>query len=67
MAFVQALDVARGLEYMHEDSGLGVNGVAHGALNPSNVLIKDSSRAVISGFGHAKVGFRFPNEQRTDC
>ena len=40
---------------MHEDSGLGKNGLVHSALNPSNVLIKDSGRAVISGFGHAKV------------
>ncbi|KAF8594878.1 kinase-like protein [Ceratobasidium sp. AG-I] len=48
-------DIARGLQYMHEDSGLGKNGLVHSALNPSNVLIKDSGRAVISGFGHAKI------------
>ncbi|KAF8596200.1 kinase-like protein [Ceratobasidium sp. AG-I] len=48
-------DIARGLQYMHEDAGLGINGLVHSALNPSNVLIKDSGRAAISGFGHAKI------------
>ncbi|CAE6482150.1 unnamed protein product [Rhizoctonia solani] len=52
------LDIARGLEYMHEGDDLpelGGKGVVHSALNIYNVLVKDSGRAVISGFGHAKV------------
>lgn len=31
------------------------NGIVHSALNIFNILIKDSGRAVISGFGHSKV------------
>ncbi|CAE6495320.1 unnamed protein product [Rhizoctonia solani] len=49
------LDIAQGLEYMHCEylSSLpDKQGMAHTALNTSNVLIKDSGRAVISGFGH---------------
>ncbi|EUC54263.1 tyrosine kinase catalytic domain protein [Rhizoctonia solani AG-3 Rhs1AP] len=52
------LDIARGLEYMHEGDDLPElqsKGMVHGALNIYNVLVKDSGRAVISGFGHAKV------------
>ncbi|KAG9080137.1 hypothetical protein FRC06_007040, partial [Ceratobasidium sp. 370] len=49
-----SLDVARGLYYMHEMVDLPGHGIVHSALNISNVLIKDSGRAVISGFGHAK-------------
>ncbi|KAF8681386.1 Protein tyrosine kinase [Rhizoctonia solani] len=50
-----ALDIARGLEYMHEgDDLLEGKGMVHSALNIYNVLVKDSGRAVISGFGHAK-------------
>ncbi|KAG8707876.1 hypothetical protein FRC08_000242 [Ceratobasidium sp. 394] len=51
------LDVARGLYYMHEAAELPEpgNGIVHSALNIHNVLIKDSGRAVISGFGHSKV------------
>ncbi|KAG8687646.1 hypothetical protein FRC11_006859 [Ceratobasidium sp. 423] len=52
-----ALDVARGLKYMHGLDDLpevGGKGLVHGALNVYNVLVKDSGRAVISGFGHAK-------------
>ncbi|CAE6477665.1 unnamed protein product [Rhizoctonia solani] len=53
-----ALDIARGLEYMHEGDDLpelGGKGMVHSALNIYNVLVKDSGRAVISGLGHAKV------------
>ncbi|KAG9075906.1 hypothetical protein FRC06_009818, partial [Ceratobasidium sp. 370] len=51
-----ALDVARGLYYMHEAAQLELgNGIVHSALNIYNVLVKDSGRAVISGFGHSKV------------
>jgi hypothetical protein len=54
---VQVLDVARGLHHMHEGADLlePGHGMVHSALNIFNVLIKDSGRAVISGFGHAKV------------
>ncbi|KAG9122485.1 hypothetical protein FRC07_001107 [Ceratobasidium sp. 392] len=54
---MRVLDVARGLKYLHEADDLpqGGRGIVHSALNISNVLIKDSGRAVISGFGHAKV------------
>ncbi|KAG9103138.1 hypothetical protein FRC07_010079 [Ceratobasidium sp. 392] len=50
-------DVARGLRCMHEAAELPEpgNGIVHSALNIFNVLIKDSGRAVISGFGHSKV------------
>ncbi|CUA71756.1 RGS domain-containing serine/threonine-protein kinase A [Rhizoctonia solani] len=53
-----ALDIARGLKHMHEGEDLPQlegKGVVHSALNIYNVLVKDSGRAVISGFGHAKV------------
>ncbi|EUC54260.1 tyrosine kinase domain protein, partial [Rhizoctonia solani AG-3 Rhs1AP] len=43
---------------MHEGDDLPElesKGMVHGALNIYNVLVKDSGRAVISGFGHAKV------------
>ncbi|CAE6438642.1 unnamed protein product [Rhizoctonia solani] len=53
-----ALDIARGLKYMHDGDelpGLEGKGLVHSALNIYNVLVKDSGRAVISGFGHAKV------------
>ncbi|KAH7320503.1 kinase-like domain-containing protein [Rhizoctonia solani] len=53
-----ALDIVRGLKYMHGGGGLpgpDGNGLVHSALNIYNVLVKDSGRAVISGFGHAKV------------
>ncbi|KAG9088100.1 hypothetical protein FS749_002415 [Ceratobasidium sp. UAMH 11750] len=50
-----SMDVARGLYYMHEAVDLPGHGIVHSALNISNVLIKDSGRAVISGFGHAKI------------
>ncbi|CAE6418215.1 unnamed protein product [Rhizoctonia solani] len=53
-----ALDIATGLKYMHngdELPGLERKGLVHGALNIYNVLVKDSGRAVISGFGHAKM------------
>ncbi|CAE6470447.1 unnamed protein product [Rhizoctonia solani] len=53
-----ALDIARGLKYMHEGDDLPQlegKGMVHSALNIYNVLVKDSGRAVISGFGHAKV------------
>ncbi|KAG9079219.1 hypothetical protein FRC06_007881, partial [Ceratobasidium sp. 370] len=54
--FQMVLDIARGLDYMHEGadiSGPG-RGIVHSSLNIFNVLIKDSGRAVISGFGHSK-------------
>ncbi|KAG8779581.1 hypothetical protein FRC12_024064 [Ceratobasidium sp. 428] len=49
-------DVARGLKYLHEDVdlGQGVHGIVHSGLDINNVLIKDSGRAVISGFSHTK-------------
>ncbi|KAJ1301876.1 hypothetical protein OPQ81_000716 [Rhizoctonia solani] len=53
-----ALDIARGLKYMHHGDDmpeLEGKGMVHSALNIYNVLVKDSGRAVISGFGHAKV------------
>ncbi|CAE6473062.1 unnamed protein product [Rhizoctonia solani] len=53
-----ALDIARGLRHMHEGEDLPRlegKGLVHSALNIYNVLVKDSGRAVISGFGHAKV------------
>ncbi|KAG9091797.1 hypothetical protein FS749_016238 [Ceratobasidium sp. UAMH 11750] len=50
-----SLDVARGLYHMHDAVDLPGHGIVHSALNTFNVLIKDSGRAVISGFGHAKV------------
>ncbi|KAG8729472.1 hypothetical protein FRC11_008711, partial [Ceratobasidium sp. 423] len=50
------LDIARGLQYMHSEYILpDGKGVVHRALNVHNVLIKDSGRAVISGFGHADI------------
>lgn len=41
---------------MHEVVELeeSAHGIVHSALNVYNILIKDSGRAVISGFGHAK-------------
>ncbi|CAE7110294.1 unnamed protein product [Rhizoctonia solani] len=53
-----SLDIARGLKYMHDGEdlqGLDGKGLVHSALNIYNVLVKDSGRAVISGFGHAKM------------
>ncbi|CEL53472.1 RGS domain-containing serine/threonine-protein kinase A OS=Dictyostelium discoideum GN=rckA PE=1 SV=1 [Rhizoctonia solani AG-1 IB] len=50
-----ALDIARGLKYMHGAPEIDGKGMVHSALNIYNVLVKDSGRAVISGFGHAKV------------
>ncbi|KDN36273.1 hypothetical protein RSAG8_10961, partial [Rhizoctonia solani AG-8 WAC10335] len=50
------LDIASGLDYMHTQPDLKPgNGLVHSALNVLNVLIKDSGRAVISGFGQSKV------------
>ncbi|KAG9122484.1 hypothetical protein FRC07_001106 [Ceratobasidium sp. 392] len=51
-----ALDIARGLDYLHEfvDLPPPARGIVHSTLNIFNVLIKDSGRAVISGFGHSK-------------
>ncbi|KAF8702918.1 Protein tyrosine kinase, partial [Rhizoctonia solani] len=52
------LDIARGLKHMHggyNSPELEGKGMVHSALNIYNVLVKDSGRAVISGFGHAKV------------
>ncbi|QRV82259.1 Serine/threonine-protein kinase [Ceratobasidium sp. AG-Ba] len=55
--FQMVLDIARGLAYMHEGGGASgaERGIVHSSLNIFNVLIKDSGRAVISGFGHSKV------------
>ncbi|KAG8724828.1 hypothetical protein FRC09_013528 [Ceratobasidium sp. 395] len=52
-----AQDVARGLRHMHEAAELPEpgNGIVHSALNIFNVLVKDSGRAAISGFGSSKV------------
>ncbi|CAE6495386.1 unnamed protein product [Rhizoctonia solani] len=50
------VDIAQGLKYMHSEYILpDGRGVVHGALNIHNVLVKDSGRAVISGFGHTEV------------
>ncbi|CAE6492369.1 unnamed protein product [Rhizoctonia solani] len=50
------LDIASGLHYMHTRPDLKPgNGLVHSALNVLNVLVKDSGRAVISGFGQSKV------------
>ncbi|CAE6452781.1 unnamed protein product [Rhizoctonia solani] len=51
-----APDIAQGLCYMHgvEIMG-GPQGLMHSTLNVFNVLVRDSGRVVISGFGHAKV------------
>lgn len=43
-----ALDVARGLEYLH---GLAQSRFIHRDLKPSNILLDDSLRAKISDFG----------------
>ncbi|KAG8707877.1 hypothetical protein FRC08_000243 [Ceratobasidium sp. 394] len=59
-----SMDVARGLHYMHEAVDLPGHGIVHSALNISNVLIKDSGRAVISGFGHAKAPELMQDEPR---
>ncbi|KAG8690387.1 hypothetical protein FRC11_011965 [Ceratobasidium sp. 423] len=53
---LQTLDIASGLHYMHTRPDLKPgNGLVHSALNVFNVLVKDSGRAVISGFGQSKV------------
>ncbi|KAG9123133.1 hypothetical protein FRC07_000195 [Ceratobasidium sp. 392] len=52
------LDVARGLNYMHYEADAlpePGNGIVHSALNIFNILVKNSGRAVISGFSHSKV------------
>ncbi|KAG8722898.1 hypothetical protein FRC09_005501 [Ceratobasidium sp. 395] len=52
---LMCMDVARGLEYLHGNVDLPEgHGVVHSALDIYNVLIKDSGRAVISGFSHMK-------------
>ncbi|KAG8724957.1 hypothetical protein FRC09_011546 [Ceratobasidium sp. 395] len=55
--FQMVLDIARGLDYMHEGANTFGSGgaIVHSSLDIFNVLIKDSGRAVISGFGHSKV------------
>ncbi|KAG9124470.1 hypothetical protein FRC07_011528 [Ceratobasidium sp. 392] len=54
--FQMVLDIARGLDYMHEGADILASGrgIVHSSLNIFNILIKDSGRAVISGFGHSK-------------
>ncbi|CEL60554.1 hypothetical protein RSOLAG1IB_09736 [Rhizoctonia solani AG-1 IB] len=60
-----ALDIAQGLSYMHGVNVRGSSpGMVHSALNIFNVLVKDSERVAISGFGHDKVmkGYQEPGE-----
>ncbi|GAB2228219.1 hypothetical protein Droror1_Dr00010049 [Drosera rotundifolia] len=45
-----ALDVARGLEYLHEHCKPPL---IHGNLRPSNILLDSKLNAKLSGFGHA--------------
>ncbi|KAG9044329.1 hypothetical protein FS837_008335 [Tulasnella sp. UAMH 9824] len=42
-------DIARGLNYLHNQD------IFHGSLKPSNVLINDAGRAVLSDFSLAKI------------
>lgn len=48
-----ALDVARGLEYLHEHCSPPV---IHRDLNSSSILLDSNNNAKISGFGHAVAG-----------
>jgi hypothetical protein len=51
----QALDIAQGLPYMHSVKIRSSSpGMVHSSLNMFNVLVKDSERVAISGFGHEK-------------
>ncbi|KAG5640616.1 hypothetical protein DXG03_007905, partial [Asterophora parasitica] len=43
------LEIARGMEYLHQ------NGVLHGDLKASNVLVDDNVRCVISDFGQSEM------------
>ncbi|KIO23542.1 hypothetical protein M407DRAFT_109094 [Tulasnella calospora MUT 4182] len=50
------VDIARGLDYLH------MQDIIHGSLKPSNILINDDGRAVLSDFSLAKpacVGAKF--------
>ncbi|KIO23541.1 hypothetical protein M407DRAFT_77926, partial [Tulasnella calospora MUT 4182] len=50
------VDIARGLDYLH------MQDIIHGSLKPSNILINDDGRAVVSDFSLAKpatVGAKF--------
>lgn len=50
-----ALDIAKGLKYMHAGPGLAEGqGLVHSALNIFNILVKDSGRVVVGGFSHTK-------------
>ncbi|KAG8903323.1 hypothetical protein FRC01_009242, partial [Tulasnella sp. 417] len=42
------VDIARGLDYLHNQD------IMHGSLKPSNILINDDGRAVLSDFSLAK-------------
>ncbi|KAG6846373.1 hypothetical protein H0H93_014379, partial [Arthromyces matolae] len=44
-----ALDVARGLEFLHS------NGVVHGDLKGENVLVNDTGRACLADFGLSSI------------
>ncbi|KAG8916196.1 hypothetical protein FRC01_003305 [Tulasnella sp. 417] len=57
---VQIFDIIRGLHYLH-----GQN-VIHGSLKPSNILIQDDGRAVLSGFSLARPGTQDPKNTQTD-
>ncbi|KAL4266665.1 Protein kinase-like domain superfamily protein [Pleurotus pulmonarius] len=47
--FNLVLEIASALEYMHEQ------GVVHGSLNPSSILIADDGRPVIGNLSRAKI------------
>ncbi|KAG8915788.1 hypothetical protein FRC00_013987 [Tulasnella sp. 408] len=45
---LQILEIAKGLDYLHNQN------IMHGSLKPSNILINDDGRAVLSDFSLAK-------------
>ncbi|KAK9945714.1 hypothetical protein M0R45_011213 [Rubus argutus] len=47
-----AIDIARGIRYMHEESPQGP--IIHGYLLTTNIFLRNDLRPMISGFGRAK-------------